>query len=199
VIGLGYIIFFAIYFFFTWFFARAAQRGIRERILPKVVGAGIWLIAIAALFWDVVPIHVVHGRLCEKDGGFVLYKTLDQWSQENPGVIETLEPTDANDSQIADTERFVINQRFVMDITRSEVWHLISQRRDEIVDVQTGEVLARYIDYYTNLGNPVAGTARTGWQDYKMWIQIRSCEEGNREEQIQFNEYKQILESIGRR
>jgi hypothetical protein len=46
----------------------------------------MWLIP----FWDWLPTVAVHQYYCATESGFWVYKTLDQWKKENPGVIETL-------------------------------------------------------------------------------------------------------------
>jgi hypothetical protein len=46
----------------------------------------MWLIP----FWDWIPTVVVHQYYCATESGFWVYKTLDQWKKENPGVMETL-------------------------------------------------------------------------------------------------------------
>ena len=41
-------------------------------------------------FWDWLPTVAVHQYYCAKESGFWVYKTMDQWKAENPGVAETL-------------------------------------------------------------------------------------------------------------
>src|SRR5574340_1284981 len=42
------------------------------------------------VFWDYYPTKWTHQYYCEKEAGFWVYKTLNQWKAENPGVMETL-------------------------------------------------------------------------------------------------------------
>ncbi|RLA16804.1 MAG: hypothetical protein DRQ61_05740 [Gammaproteobacteria bacterium] len=42
------------------------------------------------MFWDWILTVITHQYSCATEGGFTLYKTLDQWKAENPGVAETL-------------------------------------------------------------------------------------------------------------
>ena len=46
----------------------------------------MWLIP----FWDWLPTVAAHQYYCATESGFWVYKTLDQWKKENPGVAETL-------------------------------------------------------------------------------------------------------------
>jgi hypothetical protein len=156
---------------------------------------------IGFIFWDAIPVSVVHRRLCEKDAGFVVFKTVEQWQLENPGVAETLVRDDSLDSiQLGSRTRYLQNQRFAFDTEEKEVWHLLSQNLDQIVDMQTGEVLAQYIDYHTNLGNVVAGPRKSA-HDFKIWIDISTCEtpdkNGSKPKVIQFNGFKQAIQSLG--
>jgi hypothetical protein len=42
------------------------------------------------VFWDWVPTVVAHQYYCATEAGFWVYKTVDEWKAENPGVMETL-------------------------------------------------------------------------------------------------------------
>ena len=48
----------------------------------------LWLL----VFWDWIPTVAAHKYYCAKEGGFTVYKNLEQWQKENPGVVETLTP-----------------------------------------------------------------------------------------------------------
>ena len=39
-------------------------------------------------FWDWLPTIATHRYSCTTQSGFWIYKTLDQWKKENPGVME---------------------------------------------------------------------------------------------------------------
>ena len=44
------------------------------------------------VFEDVIPVYTIHYYQCQQYAGFTLYKTLQQWKQENPGIAGTLRP-----------------------------------------------------------------------------------------------------------
>ncbi len=50
-------------------------------------GWGAALVMYLIPFWDWIPTVAVHQYYCAKDSGFWVYKTLDQWKAENPGVM----------------------------------------------------------------------------------------------------------------
>ena len=52
-----------------------------------------WIAALAMylpVFWDHIPTVLLHQYLCATEQGFWVYKTVEEWQQENPGVAETL-------------------------------------------------------------------------------------------------------------
>jgi len=53
-------------------------------------GVGAFLLVFLPIFWDWLPTVATHQYYCAKDSGFWVYKTLEQWKDENPGVMETL-------------------------------------------------------------------------------------------------------------
>jgi hypothetical protein len=56
----------------------------------KKWGWGAALVMYLIPLWDWIPSMAVHQFYCAKDAGFWVYKPLDTWEQENPGVMETL-------------------------------------------------------------------------------------------------------------
>lgn len=64
------------------------------------------------------------------------------------------------------------------------------------MDLETGEVLARYVDFGTNI--PPIGIGGNSLGDYKFWMRKRSCVSGpTMLEKIRFNDLKGILRDIG--
>lgn len=126
-------------------------------------GFGAALMMYNLVFWDWIPTVYVHKYYCEKEAGFWVYKTLDQWKAENPGVMEGLhqilqpsQKTSYGDVDILD-ERFAIEthrRKPVPQITTS-----IAERR--LVDRKTGEILVKTID--VGSGNTAVGGGLQFW------------------------------------
>ena len=114
----------------------------RKRYLGAAIG---FLIVYLPVFWDFIPTVVVHQYYCAKDSGFWIYKTLDQWKDENPGVMETLV---ANTDGRSVNGAYILNQRFKWAIKKDGPL-LFSRWRweHEVVDSKNNEVLARYVDF----------------------------------------------------
>jgi len=65
------------------------------------------------------------------------------------------------------------------------------------VDLKTGAVLARYVDFNTDIPPIALGARRPG--AYKIWMMRRSCEEAELPQQIRFNGYLQSVRLSGRK
>jgi len=145
-------------------------------------GIGAFLLVYLPIFWDWIPTVAVHQFYCAKDSGFWVYKTLDQWKGENQGVMEGLVDNSPNaypnwPSESWNGQRIAsINQRFGMlykdHLSNSEEGELflnVWRWKTELVDKNTGEVLARQVDFST--GNGYIG----GEPPMKFWLQSDGC------------------------
>ncbi|NJD35009.1 MAG: hypothetical protein FIA96_09295 [Betaproteobacteria bacterium] len=151
------------------------------------------LLAVFALFvlvvWDYYPTIWAHRYYCEKDAGFWVYTSADQWKKENPEVMETLvankgEPSERNGDMVNYTDTYFLNQRFNLVVKHSGQ-HLLNRWRHEreLVDTKTNGVLGRYVDFSTSQEQPQAG-----WSGWKFWLDSRSCETG-RDRLISFGRF----------
>jgi len=122
----------------------------------------------------------VYNNYCTKEAGVWIYKTGDQWKKENPGVAETLKAyTDKNRPgtkakvKKEPDERIGINQylnpRFIWVSKETGPKTNVFKHTDEIIDVRTGEVMARWIDFSSGYGNPFL-SAPYGLASYKVWL-----------------------------
>ena len=135
-------------------------------------GWGAVLVMYLIPFWDWIPTVAAHQFYCAKDSGFWVYKTLDQWKAENPGVAETLV---ANKTAVPIQNAYVLNQRFNWAIYEKRYFPLNHMMREEqqVVDSKTGEVLARYVNYSVSHERRQAG-----WTGWKFWLDSRHCAGG---------------------
>ena len=56
-------------------------------------GCGAILAMYLIPFWDLLPTVIANQYNCASNAGFFVYKTIDQWKVQNPGVLETLSIT----------------------------------------------------------------------------------------------------------
>jgi hypothetical protein len=175
---------------YLWLLIWATRRGWRWGIEKKGwagrkcwLGAGIgFLIVYLPVFWDFIPTVAVHQFYCAKDSGFWVYKTLDQWKAENPGVIELLV---ANKGAPSREERFddghgradtyLLNDRFNWIVIEHDILPLlpIIMKEQQVKDVAKNEVLARYVDFGS--GNSVKNFVG---MPLKFWLHNGNCSGG---------------------
>ena len=162
---------------------RFSYRWAAKKGLPRgkrwAVAAGGFLLVYLPVFWDHIPTVVAHQYYCHKEAGFWVYKTLDQWKAENPGVMETLIANkDAPSTRQGDMQNYIdtyfLNQR-INKLVKKNGPFLFNRWRweQEVVDVKTNEVLARYVDFSTGNGF-IGGPPRT----LRFWLQSDHCTDG---------------------
>jgi hypothetical protein len=169
----------------TWAVSHAKKNGLSV----KKWGWGAALVMYLIPFWDWIPTVAVHQYYCAAESGFWVYKTLDQWKAENPGVMETL-VTNAGEpsSRQGDMENYVdtyfVNQRINLVVKRNGKLFINRWRHErEVVDTKNNTVLARYIDFSTSQVRPQAG-----WSGWKFWLDSQYCI-GGRKQLISFGKF----------
>ena len=183
-IGLAYLVAMGLYLLISivvvrWAIGYARKNGKNA----KRWGWGAAFVMYSIVFWDWIPTVVVHQYYCAKDSGFWVYKTLDQWKAENPGVAETLVVTKGvppkeerfNDGH-GRTDTNFLNDRFNWLVTEQDIFPLlpIIMRELQVKDVFKNEVLARYVDFGT--GNSVKNFVG---MPLKMWLHNGNCNGGD--------------------
>lgn len=159
----------------TWLAYRwAAKRGlpIVKRCLSA---AGGFLLIYLPVFWDHIPTLIAHKYYCEKEAGFWVYKTVEQWKSENQGVADTLTPTEAGRPSIPvmlpdGTGRVFLNERIAIDrIDRPRLMVSTTLHEERFVDVKSGEVLASRINVISGYGHIGVGG------HLKFWLSLAPC------------------------
>lgn len=131
--------------------------------------------------WDWIPTVVAHKYYCEKEAGFWVYKTLDQWKAENPGVMGTLVankpvPSMRQGDMDTFTDTYALNQRivFVVKQTRIFSWLPVYRIEQAVVDNQSNTVLVRDANF---------GSYDRKGSNLKFWMHIEKCNEINHKDQ----------------
>lgn len=144
-------------------------------------GFGAALVMYLIPFWDWIPTVAMHRYYCATEAGFWVYKTPEQWKQENPGVMETLvankgwpsrhEERDGGHTRI-DTS--LLNERFNIVVAQQDVMDISSiiRRKEELLDLRTNETLARYVDF--SAGHSVANAVGPPGP-MKFWLHNGEC------------------------
>lgn len=141
-------------------------------------GIGVFLLIFLPIFWDWIPTLVAHKYYCSTEAGFWVYKTVDQWKAENPGVMETLVQADSHFISEKNISSYTLNNRFKWVMKDSSVFFLpLFQREELIVDMKNDNVLARYLDYSSGYSNAFV-TGNAGLTGMKFWLVDQHCDSG---------------------
>ncbi len=178
----------------------AKKRAVNKGLPGWKYALPVALLSYGLLFWDWIPTFATHQCLCLSEGGFTVNKSLEQWKQENPGVADTLSPIERPKwEHEGNITRVPMNQRFIWEFEDTQYWFGIHGRDERIVDTQTGEILARYVDFDSAMRNPIVGP-KTRFRDYKLWLSwgTRSCERGRGGGIIVFREDENSYEWVGK-
>lgn len=155
----------AVLILLAFILAISLARGFARRNGRSPLGWGLvgFLVVFMAIFWDWIPTVVAHKYYCSTEAGFWVYKTVDQWKAENPGVMETLvanrgAPSARQGDMDNYTDTYFLNPRFNW-VVKHNGQLLFNRWRHEqdVVDTKTNEVLARYVDFSTSQKRPKAG------------------------------------------
>ena len=104
---------------------------------------------------------------------------------------------DLHSTREGNRERYILNQRFAWDIRYTPHWFHIQERDERIVDIKTAKVLARYVDFSTDIPPIALGARRSG--AYKLWMMKGSCEVGPEKlKEMKFNDLFSSVKKLGR-
>jgi hypothetical protein len=169
--GLAYVVFFAVYLLVSIAAVRGAIGYARKKgKSAKRWGWGAAFVMYSLVFWDWLPTVAVHQFYCAKDSGFWVYKTLEQWKAENPGVMDTFTENKTSPARVGDDENHTdtqtLNQRFRWTTEKRRLVFLLPIYRLErkVVDVKNDEVIARHINFSSGKGR----------DNLKFWMNIQN-------------------------
>jgi hypothetical protein len=164
----------------AWAISHAKKAGKSAKKWGWGAALVMWLIP----FWDWIPTVAVHQFYCSTESGFWVYKTLDQWKRENPGVMEMLVADGVTSKRIGNDanhiDTFILNQRFQQSIEKRRLIFLfpLDRWQFELVDRKNHEVIARQVDFSSGEGR----------DDLKFWRNDTYCSNG-RENNIQSSKF----------
>ena len=173
----------------SWGYHHAAPEGSSRKIRWLWAG-GMFLLVYLPVFWDWIPTIVMHQYYCATDAGFWVYKSVEQWEEENPGVMDTLvnnkgapERTALFNNGHGEKHSFFVNKRFNFVVIQQDVSNLLPIIRTEwtVIDVELNETLARYVDFGT--GNSVKATIGPPGP-LKFWNAVPNCTNGSRNKSL---------------
>lgn len=183
-LGLIVVVVAAVYLALVVWTMRAAYRWAKNRGWSRgrcwAAAGGGFLAVYLPVFWDHVPTLLAHRYYCEKEAGFWVYKSVEQWNAENPGVAETLKYRNMPERIRPDgTSENILNERFSRLKKKTYVKFLSTNIREEqLIDRKTGEILARHVTVGSGYGSWMAGG---DWRQMKSWLSLGVCDPAARE------------------
>jgi hypothetical protein len=157
-------------------FARANKALLRQGKSEAVARA--WAVAAVValslpITWDAIPTWLAFEYYSHKEAGIQVFKTLEQWKAENPGVAETLVPYGFKDKRGElknmgnEKFRYPLNDRFAYDSSKVNLFLSVYAVRYELIDQKSGAVLVRHTAVAS--GNS-GGFARGGSGWWAFWL-----------------------------
>ncbi len=158
---LFFIIGFIVYIWLIWLPIRwAKKRGFSWRKQLYIGIAGFFVVS-AVFFGKNLISYAAFKYYCKNEAGLTIYKTLEQWKKENPGVWETLKQIDDGQEyqgktkypdvpyeRIFDNTKYISssgNQRIILyDKTDYIFWGALEVYSFILMDNKTQEILAKY-------------------------------------------------------
>jgi hypothetical protein len=95
-------------------------------------------------------------------------------------------------------EKRWLNQRFGWENRTSKHLMGIRMRDERIIDFQTGEIMAQYVDFDTDIRALVLGLRN--FRDYRVWLNADSCEtDGRKLDRSNVYMLEDLIENLGRK
>jgi len=200
-IALVILFFLAIYLLITAVVMGLAARWAKRHGRRGWVWAGVAAFGMYNLvFWDLIPTLLVHKYYCETQAGFWVYKTPEEWAQENPGVLGTLEPWPASKVYGKEKTRLKINGMAVDQYNdifgywrkhgKPLPWLPVFRSESGIIDIKARELISRRVSFSSGPGGP----GEIG----KFWLRRDRCGEGKvlayRQAQVELSRHFNIEE-----
>ena len=175
-IGLVYLLFFAIYLLISAYVIYRATLYARRKYNKGWVGG--WLAAFLMynlVFWDWLPVYVMHKYYCATEAGFWVYKSPEQWIKENPGMVgQRWGVNELKKSEVVNekTSRYWSSDRTFEQITQSNSFlNEIVRSEYSLIDNETGSVMSRSVEFTRG------ATIGHSLSKFKFWLAIgsRNC------------------------
>lgn len=165
----------------SWVVKRASRAAKRRGVAGWKWGLPAALMMYLLVFWDLIPTLVAHKYYCSRCAGFTVYKTLEEWKEENPNISSELVAfSDSLDLMPTEPTKYghitKINRRLNREFRKTKSVHFsmipITTISISIVDNINGTKLAEDIDYKSGYGNMMTST---DWRAMKFWLYGKSC------------------------
>lgn len=169
----------------VWWVVKWAKKRGRS---PVRWGIMAGLIMYHLVFWDFLPTLIVYKYYCATKAGFWVYKTPEQWKEENPGVAETLTWKERSQHYEAPgiTDGYQYNERIIWIRKEAETPILpVKLTEYQIIDQNNKEVLVKRISVRAGY---------VGGEFTRFWAYWETYMPKNKE----FGKYETAFKELGR-
>ena len=184
---------------------RVLRAAPQKKLVAGVLATLVVTLPVTTMFWEYVQTKRTFERYCREEAKVTIFKTVEQWKKENPGVAETLQPyTDKNrpayqysgDGLYNTSSTEYLNRRFAL-IKKEKVIQSsnVFRQTNEVVDTETSNIMIRWVDYRSGYGNPFLGTPY-GFKSYKVWLSTTGCSSHDKSVDL-FFDYIELIKNIG--
>ncbi|OEC32598.1 hypothetical protein SAMN05216600_1354 [Pseudomonas cuatrocienegasensis] len=203
-IALLYIAFFVAYGLVTIFVINKSYGFTKLRYGKGWVGG--WLAALVMynlVFWDWIPVYVMHKYYCSTEAGFWVYKSPEQWIKEHPGMVGEKWGNDygwpverlSNDHW----KTWYSSKIYSETLRQPKFLHGLRKNEQSLVDSNTGMLLARVVQF-EKINESALSVGNAAFTDFKVWLAIggNSCINPNgKDYQLGFAENFRMLIKLG--
>lgn len=181
---------------FIWTYRAKRRKGNSNKVAFAWALAAVLLLSLP-ITWDAIPTWIAFEYYANKEAGIKVFKTLEQWKAENPGVAETLVAYSFNDKRgepknLGNNKfRNPLNDRFAYDDQHFDKLFLsVYAHRLAVIDSKKNEVLITYVEVGSgNAGGMAAGGP--GW--WAFWLIHNPTKSGYGD----YAKYLQYVKNIG--
>jgi len=184
---------------------RVLRAAPQKKLVAGVLATLVVSLPVTTMFWEYVQTKRTFEKYCREEAKVTIFKTVEQWKKENPGVAETLQPytyenkpssQPSGDGLYNTSSTDFLNPRFArISKKNGPLPSNIFRRTTEMIDTKTGEVMARMVNFNSGYGNPFLGTPY-GWKSYKVWLSTTQCPSHDKNIDI-FYDYAKSIKNIG--
>ena len=179
--GLAVMVAFGLYLLLSYIVVRmAAGYARRHGRSTARWGWGAAVVMYLLVFWDWIPTIIAHRYYCATEAGIWVYKSFDQWRQDNAGVADSLvknkvAPIERHAAFNSHIDTYRLNQRIYKLVRHTNISTILNVYRNEqeIFDSKDNEVIMRYVDFSTA---QIEGGG--GWFGWKFWLHRAHCSGG---------------------
>jgi hypothetical protein len=157
---------------FVWTYKAKRRKGKSDAVAFGWAVAAVVALSLP-ITWDAIPTWIAFEYYAKKEAGIQVFKTLEQWKAENPGMAETLVPYGFKDKR-GELEnlgnekfRYPLNDRFAYDSSKVNLFLSVYAVRYEVIDRTNEVVLVRHTGVVSGNSGGLA-TGGSGW--WALWL-----------------------------